>query len=50
MGQQAADYARGYAWQNIAAQIIQVYESLLPRVEAETRLSPGIILRPPQLT
>jgi D-inositol-3-phosphate glycosyltransferase len=29
MGQQAASYARSYAWENIAAQIIKVYEGLL---------------------
>jgi D-inositol-3-phosphate glycosyltransferase len=29
MGQQAADYARSYAWENIAAQIIKVYDGLL---------------------
>jgi D-inositol-3-phosphate glycosyltransferase len=29
MGAQAADYARGYAWEKIAVQIIKVYESLL---------------------
>ena len=29
MGSRAADYARGYAWEKIAMQIIKVYESLL---------------------
>jgi D-inositol-3-phosphate glycosyltransferase len=29
MGAQAADYARSYAWEKIAAQIIAVYENLL---------------------
>jgi D-inositol-3-phosphate glycosyltransferase len=29
MGQQAAEYARGYAWEVIATQIAQVYQSLL---------------------
>jgi D-inositol-3-phosphate glycosyltransferase len=33
MGQQAADYARSYAWSTIAAQIIKVYESLLTPVQ-----------------
>ncbi len=30
MGAQAAEYARGYAWEIIAAQIVDVYKSLLP--------------------
>jgi D-inositol-3-phosphate glycosyltransferase len=30
MGQQAAEYARNYAWDKVAAQVIKVYESLLP--------------------
>jgi D-inositol-3-phosphate glycosyltransferase len=29
MGQGAADYAHNYAWENVAAQVIKVYESLL---------------------
>ncbi len=29
MGQQAAGYARSYAWENIAVQVIKVYESLV---------------------
>jgi D-inositol-3-phosphate glycosyltransferase len=34
MGQRAAEYARGYSWEKIAAQVIRVYESLLQgRVE-----------------
>lgn len=33
MGQQAADYARSYAWKNIALQIIKVYEGLLTPVQ-----------------
>ncbi len=33
MGQQAADYARSYAWENIAVQIIQVYQGLLTTVQ-----------------
>ena len=30
MGARAAQYAHGYAWENIASQIIKVYEHLLP--------------------
>jgi len=29
IGEQAAEYARGYAWENIARQLIRVYEGLL---------------------
>ncbi len=35
MGAQAAEYARGYAWENISRQIIKVYESLLPTAEVQ---------------
>jgi D-inositol-3-phosphate glycosyltransferase len=40
MGQQAAGYARSYAWENIAVQIIKVYASLLQgqSLEATSRL------------
>jgi len=31
MGQQAAESAREYAWENIAAQIIQVYQNVLEK-------------------
>jgi D-inositol-3-phosphate glycosyltransferase len=30
MGLRAAEYARDYAWENIAAQILDVYQSLVP--------------------
>jgi D-inositol-3-phosphate glycosyltransferase len=33
MGQQAANYARSYAWENIAVQIIKVYQGLLTTVQ-----------------
>jgi len=33
MGIQAADYARGYAWENIATQLIQVYQGLLKNAD-----------------
>jgi D-inositol-3-phosphate glycosyltransferase len=29
MGQQAAEFARGYAWEKIAAQIVGLYEDVL---------------------
>jgi len=32
MGQQAAAYARGYAWEKVALQLIKVYESLLQKL------------------
>ena len=35
MGARAADYARGYAWENIARGIIKVYDSLLPGKESD---------------
>jgi glycosyltransferase involved in cell wall biosynthesis len=29
MGQQAAEFARGYAWEKIAAQIVGLYKDVL---------------------
>jgi D-inositol-3-phosphate glycosyltransferase len=31
MGQRAAEYAKDYAWSNIAGQILEVYQSLVER-------------------
>jgi D-inositol-3-phosphate glycosyltransferase len=41
MGSRAADYARGYAWEKIAVQIIRVYENLL--AEVKTRANTQLI-------
>jgi D-inositol-3-phosphate glycosyltransferase len=30
MGQSSAEYAQAYSWQNVAAQVLRVYQSLLP--------------------
>jgi D-inositol-3-phosphate glycosyltransferase len=38
MGQQAADYARSYAWGNIAVQIIKIYQGLLTTVAQAGRV------------
>jgi D-inositol-3-phosphate glycosyltransferase len=43
MGQQAASYARSYAWENIAGQIIKVYQRLLPGVELHTERSDSAV-------
>ena len=43
MGQQAASYARSYAWENIAGQIIKVYERLLPGVEFHSERSDSAV-------
>ncbi|MDO9130295.1 MAG: glycosyltransferase [Anaerolineales bacterium] len=37
MGRQAAAYARGYDWEKIAKQIVEVYENLLPKAYSAGR-------------